>query len=281
MTDVPQNPLQQYFRSGSKYIKLPSCGFFNDVDNIQFTIDGEIEVYPMTTADELLFKSPDALLNGDSVAKVIQSCVPGIKNVRQLPINDIEILLLSIHLATYDHQIDFTSPCPNCENQQEFGVDIGWLLENMQTLEPNISVTLKNGLIINIKPYTYESSVKAALLAFNEGKFLQMLMEEDLSDEDKTKKAAISYQKAIDLTIDLLSNSIISIQNDQQEIISEDQIHILEFLDNTSSGETKIIQEKIAEINLIGIPRELEVSCDKCSHKWTTAVNIDPSHFFV
>ena len=84
-----QNPLSDYFRGTSAYIKLPSCGFYNDPGDIETSENGEIEIYPMTTSDELLFKSPDALLNGEAIAKVIQSCAPGIKNVKNLLMNNI------------------------------------------------------------------------------------------------------------------------------------------------------------------------------------------------
>jgi len=274
-----QNPLSEFFRGTPIYVPLPSCGFYSEKGDIITSVDGEIEVYPMTTADELLFKSPDALLNGESVARVIQSCAPGITNVRDLPMNDIEVLLLAIRQATYGIQIDYSSECPECQTEKEFGLDISWLLSNADKLEPNAQVKLENGLVIKIKPYTYTSSVKAALLAFNEGKFLQMLMSEDLSDEEKAAKAAGSYKKAVDLTMELLSLSITSVHR-EGKLVTDNQDFISEFLSKTSRNDTKQIEEAIKKLNEVGIPKEMEIDCDNCQHEWKTSVNFDPSHFF-
>lgn len=274
-----QNPLSEFFRGTPTYIKLPSCGFYSESGDIDASVDGDIEVFPMTTADELLFKSPDALLNGESVAKVIQSCAPGIKNIYDLPMNDIEVLLLAIRQTTYGNQIDFSSQCPKCENVKDFGLDVGWLLDNISMMEADAQIELDNGLSVKVKPYTYSSSVSAAVLAFNEGKFLQMLMEEDLSDEEKASKATESYNKAINLTIELLAKSIISIHKDGK-LITDNPDYIDEWLNKASRNDTKEVESKVKEINLIGVPKEMEIECDHCQNKWNTAINFDPSHFF-
>ena len=280
MVNDLKNPLSQYFRGTSTFIKLPSCGFYNNPDDIQTSVDGEVEIFAMTTADELLFKSPDALLNGESVAKVIQSCVPGIKDVYSLPTPDIEVLLLAIRMATYDNQIDFSAECPKCNHIQDFGLDINWLLANLTVLEPNAHITLDNGLIVYVKPYTYMSSVKAALLSFNEGKFLQMLLEDDLTDEEKSAKASASYVKAVNLIIELLANSIVNIKDEKGNLITDDPKFILDWLNNISRKDTKLIEDKIKDLNNKGIPKEIEIECDSCKNVWKPAINIDPSHFF-
>jgi len=278
-----QNPLAQYFRGTSTYVQLPSCGFYSNPEDIVKSPDGLIEVFAMTTADELLFKSPDALLNGESIAKVISSCVPGIKNVHDLPMNDIEALLLAIRQLTYGNQIDFSATCPNCQTEKDFGIDINWLFENIKLLNNDEKVTVDNGLTIKVKPYVYASSVKGALLSFNEGKFLQMLIEEDLSDEDKSLKATESYNKAISLTMELLSSSIRSmhtIVDGVETLISDNPEHIDEWLHKASRKDTKLVENKIIELNYIGIPKTIKLECESCKNEWETAINFDPSHFF-
>ena len=280
MVNEPNNPLSQYFRGTSTFTGLPSCGFYNNPEDIVTSSDGEIEIFAMTTSDELLFKSPDALLNGESVAKVVQSCAPGIKNVYDLPMVDVEALLLAIRMATYGNQIDFSSECPECGHIQEFGVDIEWLLNNIVKLEPNAHVKLENKLVVNLRPYTYSSSVKAALLAFNESKFLQMLMEEELSDEEKAAKASASYKKAVELTMELLATSIVCVKDEKGNLITDDPKFIFEWLNKISRKDTVVIENKIKDLNSKGIPKEVEIECDKCQHVWKTGINVDPSHFF-
>ncbi len=234
-----QNPLSDYFRGASVYIKLPSCGFYSKNGTVEPTVSGEIEVFPMTTSDELLFKSPDALLNGESIAKVIQSCSPAVKDVYDLPMNDVEALLLAIRQSTYGDQIDFSAKCPSCETVKEFGLSISWVLSDMQTLEPDKTVKLSNGLTIKVRPYSYKSSVKAALLAFNETQFLNMLIEEEISDEEKAKKATVSFNKAVNLTIELLANSILSVYGKDKTLITDNPDFIKEWIEKASSADTK------------------------------------------
>ena len=74
------NPLQKYFRQPKIYIKLPSNGKWYPNGSLEVTDNMEFPVYAMTARDELMFKTPDALLNGQSTVDVIQSCVPSIKN---------------------------------------------------------------------------------------------------------------------------------------------------------------------------------------------------------
>ena len=79
MPDIKQsgpNPLQKYFRQPKIYLSLPSKGHWYPEGAIEMTENGELPVYAMTAKDELAFKTPDALLNGQSVVDVVKSCVP-------------------------------------------------------------------------------------------------------------------------------------------------------------------------------------------------------------
>lgn len=276
-----ENPLFQYFRDVAIYIKLPSNGFYSKPGDIEASANGEIAIYPMTTADELLFQSPDALLNGESVLQVIKSCAPGIKNVRDLPMNDVESILLGIKYSTYGDQVDYESTCPMCSHAKEFGVSIEACLQNTGSLEPDEKVFIeKDDLMIKIKPYTFSSSVKAAILAFNEGKFLQMLTEEDLAEEEKAMKATESFKKATALTMDLLTDSIISVSKKDGDLITDDPVFIKQWLSNIGKKEANKIEEGIKRINDVGINKNIDLTCDECDHKWTTKIEFDPSNFF-
>jgi phage FluMu protein Com len=277
---LSNNPLSQYFRGQPIYIKLPSCGFYCEKDDIETNATGEIAVYPMTTGDELLLKSPDALINGESVAKIIQSCAPAIKNIYNLPAPDVEALLLAIKQATYDKQMDFETTCPKCDKINEFSVSIEWALSTMDHLKPDAETKLRNGLKVKIKPYTYSSSVKLAVMAFNEAKFLQMLTEDDLTDEEKAGKASESYTKAVRLTVDLMAESIIGVYDKDNKLITNDPTHILEWVRNLNRGDAKTIEEAVKNLTDTGVAKEIEIKCDGCGHEWRTKIEYDPSNFF-
>ena len=68
------NPLKKYYRQPKQFVKLPSNYRFYTEGSISVPESREVAVYPMTAKDEMMFKTPDALLNGQATVDVIQSC---------------------------------------------------------------------------------------------------------------------------------------------------------------------------------------------------------------
>jgi hypothetical protein len=60
------NPLQQYFRQPAIYVQLPSQGKFYPAGTLNPSTTGEYPVYPMTAIDEITYRTPDALFNGQA-----------------------------------------------------------------------------------------------------------------------------------------------------------------------------------------------------------------------
>ena len=56
------NPLRKYFRQPKIYLRLPSKGKFYPASIIDMPESGELPVFAMTAKDELMIKTPDALL---------------------------------------------------------------------------------------------------------------------------------------------------------------------------------------------------------------------------
>ena len=111
------NPLNKYFRQPSVYIKLPSdLGYSKDV--IDMTSTTELPVSPMTAMDEIKFKTPDALMNGQGVVDVIQSCIPNIKNAWEIVSYDLDTVFIGIRIATYGETMDITYTVPNTTEQK-------------------------------------------------------------------------------------------------------------------------------------------------------------------
>ena len=79
------NPLTQYFRQPKIWIKLPSGGKFYPNNALDHSANDEYPVFAMTAKDELLFKTPDALLSGQSTVEVIKSCIPAIREPWMMP----------------------------------------------------------------------------------------------------------------------------------------------------------------------------------------------------
>ena len=123
------NPLISYMRQPKIYIGLPSNGNFWEQDSIDMPINGEFPVYSMTAKDELIFKTPDALMNGQAVVDVIQSCMPNIKNAWDCPNLDIDAILIAIRIATYGDIMNINHLVPGTKEETEHAIDLKILLD--------------------------------------------------------------------------------------------------------------------------------------------------------
>ena len=106
--EMSSNPLSGILEN-QNYMKLPTMGRFNP--EIEATSLDEVGVCPMTAIDEITLKNPDALLNGEALISIIQSCVPAIKDARKLANIDAEALFMAIQYATYGSEITHTHKC--------------------------------------------------------------------------------------------------------------------------------------------------------------------------
>ena len=66
------NPLSQYFHTPKVYAQLPTRGKFYPSDFLTLAVNGEIAVYPLTAIDQIMLKTPDAMLNGDALLSVFR-----------------------------------------------------------------------------------------------------------------------------------------------------------------------------------------------------------------
>jgi len=275
------NPLSQFMRVPVIYITLPSKGKFNNPDDIEFTSSGEIGVAAMTTKDDLTLKSPEGLLNGETVASIIQSCCPAIKNVKNLPAPDLDVILLAIRHATYGDDMDFDITCPECEHNGMYSTSISHSLATMEFLEDEYFVKLANNVTVYVRPFNYENSVKEALQKYNESQTVKLLVDEDLNkNPEKAKQFTKSLHNLADLMTELCSECIVKIIDPENNVIEATAEQIYEWIKFLPRGDAQLIQDKIADINSIGVPKEKIVICEKCEHEWKTQVNFDPASFF-
>jgi hypothetical protein len=75
----------------------------------------ELPVFPMTAIDEITYRTPDALFNGQAVVNVIQSCIPDIRDAWKTPGADLNAILVAIRIASYGHDMDMTVKCPSAK----------------------------------------------------------------------------------------------------------------------------------------------------------------------
>jgi hypothetical protein len=280
MSDLNQNPLAQYFRSPGVHVSLPTGGQFFDEGEVKFAMNGEIAVYPMTATDEIMLKNPDALLNGHALERLFQSCVPDIKNPRNIPTPDMDVLLLAIKLASYGDDLGVDVTCPKCEQETHFEMSIRALLETATPVDATTELRINENILLYLRPYDFQSKTTIDLAAFEETKLYQFIVDAEISDEERSKQFAKSFEKIAALNLDLLARCITKIVVPNAEVTEAN--FILEYVRNSDKNVINQIQEAVKALGEGGIERKVTAMCsnEECKHEWETDLVFDPTHFF-
>jgi hypothetical protein len=278
------NPLQKYFRQPKIYIKLPSNGKWYPNGSLEVTDNMEFPVYAMTARDELMFKTPDALLNGQSTVDVIQSCVPSIKNAWDVPTLDIDTLLVAIRIATYGEKLELTSKIPSTTLERKFDLDLRVVLDKFQNVSFEDMITIDD-LTLTVRPQTYREFTKVATKTFEEQRIASVIQEKDMSEEQKLEIFNQAFQRLTSITVDMVMQGIVSIQTGEDVVT--DKLHIQQFIQNAdkkfyaSVVESMEDQKKKFTLEPITVDATDEEKEAGAPDKWEMPVAFDQSNFFV
>ena len=199
-----QNPLKKFYRTPKLYVTLPSGGRFNDIGDK--AANGEIPVYAMTAKDEIIMRNPDALLNGDAVIKVIKSCVPDVLDTRNLPVCDVDILLIAVRMATHGSVLETKLKSPHGERKEDdYEINLESIIEDVKSLPEDTHVILKNGCTVYVKPFSYSIQTRLNLMAYDQAKALRNVT--DINSESAKKFTAL-FSELADTNMDVLVQSI-------------------------------------------------------------------------
>jgi len=271
------NPLANYFRQPKLYMKLPSHGNYYVDGSLDKSEIDEYAVYAMTAKDELMFKTPDALMNGQATVEVIKSCVPSIKNPWQMPSIDLDAVLVAIRIATYGDSMDITANCPSCSHFNEYALNLVNYLDHLTKFEYQSSIII-DPLKINIRPYSYKELNKTSLKTLEQQKIFSIVNDESMPDEEKIEKFGESFVKLTYLTVEVIAGCIQSIETPEGTV--EDQELILEFIQNSSSEIFNKLSEHINDMKEQMTLKAHDVECAECKHHWTVEVAMDQTNFF-
>jgi hypothetical protein len=273
------NPLASHFRQPAVFLKLPSGGKYWVPDSINMPANGELGVMPMTAKDEIMLRTPDALMNGQGVVSVIQSCIPQIINAWAAPTIDLDAILIAIRLATYGEKMDIDSECPKCNAENKNQMDIGGLLLAIRS--PNYDdMLITDGLTFKFKPLNYLQSTKNNIAQFEEQKLIQLINDENLDADTRKAQFDIHLQKIIDSNTNILTLSTQTITTEDGTVVSNPE-HIREFYTNANNGIIRAVQDKLKQYSeTVQLPKP-KIQCEECNHEYNVNVTFDYSNFFV
>ena len=272
------NPLMQYHRPPGVYVVLPSKGNFY-IAPPKISSLNEVLIRPMTARDELLFKSPDILMNGESLVEVVKSWVPDIPDPNEIPGPDFNVLMLAIRLVTYGKELAYVGVCDECDKTTEFTVDIEFLLDTqINGLEKEYKIQLGE-LTVFLKPYDLRCNIQSALANFERAAITNNILgNPETSDAEKQIELGRSLKKITEITYELVLRSIVKVDTPNATI--EDKELIAEWLHDVGKVSFASISEKILEITDAGFNNDVEFVCENCSEKNSTPIMFDPTLFF-
>jgi hypothetical protein len=273
----PNNPLKQYFRQPAIYIKLPSQGKNYPPGALTMPPTGELPVYPMTAIDEITYRTPDALYNGQATVNVIQSCIPDIKDAWGIPSTDIDTLLIAIRIATHGHDMDFNTTCPACQHESEQTMDLRTVLDSIRIADYDKTIHAGD-MEIFFKPLNYKHVNNNNQMQYENQKLLQMLPDSGIPDAEKMTALSDALKKITDITVVALAQSIAAVKT-PQALVSESEF-IEEMLKNCDSKLFNQIRDFILDLKASSEMQPLKLVCSECSHNYEQSITLDMASFF-
>ena len=278
------NPLKKFFRQPKFYIRLPSSGNFYPPGALEVTENGEYPVFPMTAKDEIVMKTPDALLNGQSTVDMIQSCVPNIKNAWAVPSIDIDALLIAIRMATYGEKLDVTVTIPKTEITRTYETDLRLVLDNLlnATFDPEVEINPE--MTAFIRPLTYMEFTKTAIKTLEEQRIFSIVNDESIDDDKKIEMFNKSFRNLTDITVGLVSQCVVKISTPEGDVT--DQKFITEFIENSDKEfYTKIVKHFESQKEKFNIQPFKVVTTDEersegAPEEFDCPIELDGSNFF-
>ena len=224
-----------------------------------------------------MFKTPDALLSGQSTVEVIKSCVPSILDPWKMPSIDLDVILVAIRIATYGENMEVTANCPHCEAENNYELNLVQWLGSIGSFqyEPILKI---DPLTIHIRPYSYRELTKTSLKTFEQQRILNIVNDDNISDEKKVEMFGESFVKLTELTVDIIASCISRI--DTPSGTTADAQHIKDFINNAPREIFDTISKHITGMKSEIEFKPVDAACESCGEQFSMPVTMDQSNFF-
>jgi hypothetical protein len=272
---LANNPLKQYFRRPSIYLKLPSGGVGYPAGSLNRTETGELPVYPMTAIDEITSKTPDALFNGTAVVEIIKSCIPDIRDPWSIPSTDLDAILIAIRSAAQGNEMEIESECPSCKEIATYAINLIGILQTMKPGDYTKELQISD-LYIKFRPLTYREMNQAAMAQFEIQKMFTSINE--LNEEDRTKRTQEAIVKITEITMAVLAQTIEYVKT--PTVTVNETEFILDFLRNCDKNmyiDLRDYHSKLKDSTLI---KPQKIKCVHCQHEYEQSIVINVTDFF-
>jgi hypothetical protein len=272
------NPLAKHFRQPAIYFRLPSGGRYWQDGALTLPINGEIPVYPMTARDEITLRTPDALLNGQGVVDVIQSCCPNIINAWGMPSIDVDAVLIAMRMASYGDSMDVDTACPHCQEEHSHSVSLSRLLASRSA--PDYSAKIEfDGFSIKFKPQHYFSVNRTDQIRFEEQRLIAEITDTSVSEELRVVKFSQHMDKIVNLNLQILTDSTDYISLQDGTMVNNTE-YLNEFYNNCETKIVNQLQQHLSQLLESSRFKEIAAQCNSCDKDYLFPLLFDYASFF-
>lgn len=279
MEQTKESPLKKYRRQPKIYIDLPSKGKFYPSGAIYNDTYTQLAVFSMTANDDILFKTPDALINGNATANNIKSCIPSVLDPWNIPLIDLDTMLVAIRIATYGPDMSINAKCPHCKTENSYDIPLQKFIDHFNTLDYNDTCVV-DGFTIKTRPINYQE--------FTENQKTMLALQRALNItlntiKDETKREEFQEKILNDIaeaSMKLIMVSVVSIEVDGE--IETDLQEIVNFIAGTDAKVFKKIKEHTEKNVAAWATPAHGVVCgnSECAKEHKVIVRLDQSDFF-
>ena len=227
-----QSVLSKYKRQPKIYLTLPTGGKWYKDNPMEKSGSGELPVYSMTAKDELAMKTPDALMNGEATVATIKSCCPLISDPWQMPILDVDSVLIAMRIATYGEKMEMEIPITGMKElaTEKIEVDLRTVLDSFRGKVWQDTVTYGD-LTFHLKPLTYKQSTDLYQNTYENHRMASIMQDPNVSEKDKLEAFKQGFKKLSEQTLNTVLAHVVAIET--PDGAEENAQAIRDFFDNT------------------------------------------------
>ena len=258
--NTEKNPLLARVRLPGETFTLPSGGLFYTDGELDDSIqNGEIHVYPMTTIDEIVLKTPDMLFSGEAIKEVFGRCIPTVKRPLDLLAKDVDFLLICLRKVSLGDELEMNYK-HNCKDAEDHSyiVSVPNMIQSAKRIDPT-----------SLNNYTFKLENNEQTITLRPARFKEYIRTMQLHNRDKLTPVELK-----DITLDSLAGIIAKVD----EIT--DAVLIREWLEEITPGMFREISDQIERTTDWGPTFETSVVCRDCDEKMTVMVPANPLSFF-
>ena len=273
------NPLSKHFRQPVIYLKLPSGGKYYPDGSLEIGASGEIPIYSITIKDELMLKTPDALMNGESVSNMIRSCCPAIKDPGIIPAVDLDPLLIAIRIASYGSTMEVSSKCPHCQAENDHQVDLNHALSMVSVMKKYQEPRQIGSLVFEFRPRNFNELNQMGRTTFEQRKLIQVVTDSELPQEEKLARFTEGFKALATMNVETVASAIRSVTTDERVVVT-DTSQIAEFIANADRKTYEEIKDTINDYVNANTMKSIDMPCVECEKLYPVNLEFNQSTFF-